>query len=88
MSEKKIERIRVIVREHLDNDPFEKAIAEAHGAKPKGSTVGVKISAGGKLYGTYMCFTQPTLSASDVAETVNELFELALKEMLEGKEEI
>lgn len=84
MSEKKIERIRVIVREHLDDDPFEKAIAEAHGAKPKGSTVGVKISAGGKLYGNYICFTQPTLSASEVADTVNELFESTLKEMLES----
>jgi hypothetical protein len=81
---RKIERIRVIVREHLDDDPFEKMIAKSQGTVQKGSTVGVKISAGGELYGGYMCFTQPILSASDVAEAVNDLFESALKEMLEG----
>jgi hypothetical protein len=85
MSKKKIEKIKVIVREHLDDDPFEKAIAEAHGAKPKGSTVGVKFSVGGKLYGTYVCFAQSTLSASEVAESINEQFESLLKEMLEGE---
>lgn len=81
MSKVKIEKIEVIVREHLDDDPFEKAIAEAHGAKPKGSTVGVKISAGGKQYGNYICFISSTLSASEVAESINELFKSVLKEV-------
>lgn len=81
MAEVKIEKIEVIVREHLDDDPFEKAVAEAHGAKPKGSTVGVKISIGVKQYGNYMCFTSSTLSASEVAECLNELFESVLKEV-------
>ena len=81
MAEVKIEKIEVVVREHLDNDPFEKAIAEALGAKPKGSTVGVKFFAGGKWYGDYVCFTQSTLSASDVAESINELFKSVLKEV-------
>lgn len=81
MAEKKIERIRVIVREHLDDDPFEKAIAESQGTVPKGSTVGVKIYAGGEVYGAYVCYTQTTLSASEVAECLNELFESVLKEV-------
>lgn len=75
----KIEKINIIVREHLDDDPFEKAIAEANGGKPKGSTVGVKISAGGEQYGTYVCCKQSTLSASEVAELINEQFETLLK---------
>lgn len=77
----KIEKIEVFVREQLDNDPFEKAIADAYGAKPKGSTVGVKFSVGGKLYGDYMCFAQSTLSVPDVVESINELFEFLLKEV-------
>ena len=81
MAEVKIERIEVIVREHLDDDPFGKAIAEAHGMKPKGATVGVKLSVGGELYGTYVCFAQPTLSASEVAESINEQFKEVLKEV-------
>ena len=81
MAEVKIEKIEVVVREHLDNDPFEKAIAEALGAKPKGSTVGVKFFAGGKWYGDYVCFTSSTLTASEVAGCLNELFESVLKEM-------
>lgn len=81
MAEVKIEKIEVIVREHLDDDPFEKAIAEAQGAKPKGATVGVKLSVGGNLYGTYMCFAQSTLSASEVAESINEQFKEVLKEV-------
>jgi hypothetical protein len=75
----KLERITVIVREHLDDNSFEKAIAEANGVKPKGSTVGVKISIGGELYGTYVCFKQATLSASEVAECVNKQFETLIK---------
>lgn len=78
-SKVKLERITVIVREHLDDDPFEKAIAEANGVKPKGSTVGVKISFGGEQYGTYACFKQSTLSASEVAECINGQFETLLK---------
>jgi hypothetical protein len=78
-SKVKLERITVIVREHLDDDPFEKAIAEANGAKPKGSTVGVKISVGGEQYGTYVCCKQSTLSASEVAECINGQFETLLK---------
>lgn len=81
MAEVKIEKIEVIVREHLDDDPIEKAIAEAQGAKPKGATVGVKLVVGGKLYGTYMCFTQSTLSASEVVESINEQFKEVLKEV-------
>lgn len=79
----KIERIRVIIREHLDDDPFEKAIADVHDAKPKGSTVGVKMTTRDNVYGTYMCFKQPTLSAIEVAEALNELFEILLKEKSE-----
>ena len=75
----KIEKIKIIVREHLDDDPFEKAIADANEAEPKGSTVGVKISVGGELYGTYVCFKQSTLSASEVAECINEQFETLIK---------
>ena len=81
MPEVKIEKIEVIVREHLDDDPFEKMIAKSQGTVLKGSTVGVKISAGGKLYGNYICFTSSTLSASEVAESINELFESVLKEV-------
>lgn len=81
MAEVKIEKIEVIVREHLDNDPFEKAIAAAQGAKPKGATVGVKLFVGGELYGTYKCFTQSTLSASEVVESINEQFKEVLKEV-------
>lgn len=77
----KIEEIEVVVREHLDNDPFEKAIAEAHGVKPKGATVGVKFFVGGKWYGTYMCFAHPTLSASEVAESINDQLASLLKEV-------
>jgi hypothetical protein len=81
MAEVKIEKIEVIVREHLDNDPFEKAIAEAHGVSPKGATVGVKIFAGGKFYGDYMVFKESTVSASVVAKSLNALFESVLKEV-------
>lgn len=81
MAEVKIEKIEVIVREHLDDDPFEQAIAKAHGGKPKGATVGVKIFAGGNFYGDYVCFNQSTLSASDVTESINELLESVLKEV-------
>ena len=82
MANKKITRIGVFVHEHLDEDPFEKAIAESQGTKPKGSTVGVKISAGGLLYGDYVCFTQSTLTASEVAESINKLFEFMLEEVI------
>lgn len=81
MAEVKIEEIKVIVREHLDNDPFEQAIAKAHGASPKGATVGVKIFASGKFYGDYMVFKESTVSASEVAESLNALFESVLKEV-------
>lgn len=81
MAEVKIEKIEVIVREHLDNDPFEKAIAEAQGTKPKGATVGVKLTVCGELYGTYKCFAQSTLSASEVVESINEQFKEVLKEV-------
>lgn len=81
MAEVKIDKIEVIVREHLDNDPFEQGIAKAHGGKPKGSTVGVKLSVGGKMFGTYVCFAQSTLSASEVAESINEQFVSLLKEV-------
>ena len=84
MAEKKIESIRVIVREHLDDDPFEKMIANSQGTVPKGSTVGVKISAGGEEYGAYVCFTQSTLSVCEVTESINELFESVLKEVEEN----
>ena len=77
----KIEKIEVIVREHLNDDPFKKKIANSQGTVLKGSTVGVKISSGGKLYGNYICFTSPTLPASEVAESANELFESILKEV-------
>jgi hypothetical protein len=81
MAEVKVEKIEVIVREHLDDDPFEKALAKAHGAKPKGSTVGVKVSVGGEWWGTYVCFAESTLSASEVAKSINEQFESLLKEV-------
>lgn len=81
MAERRIEKIRVFVKEHLDEDPFEKAIADYHETAPKGSTVGVKISAGGEEYGTFMCFSKPTLSASEVTEAINELLESTLKEV-------
>lgn len=81
MLETKIEKIEVIVKEHLDKDPMEIAIAGRYGVKPKGSTVGVKILAGGQLYGNYICFTQPTLSASEVAEGVNEVIKSVLEVM-------
>jgi hypothetical protein len=81
MAEVKIEEIKVILRENLDRDPFEQAIAKTHGRKPRGATVGVKIFAGGKLYGDYVSFKQSTLSASDVTESVNELFKIVLKEV-------
>jgi hypothetical protein len=83
MSKTKIENIKVIVREHLDDDPFERMIARSQGTVIKGSTVGVKVSMGGKQYGCYMCFTSPTLSATEVAESINELFETTLKEIKE-----
>lgn len=84
MSKTKIENIKVIVREHLDDDPFERMIARSQGSTViKGSTVGVKVSMGGKQYGCYKCFTSPTLSASEVAESINELFETTLKEIKE-----
>ena len=86
MPEVKVEKIEVIVREHLGDDTFEKAIAEAHGVKSKGSTVGVKISVGGKPYGTYMCFTQQTLSAAEVAESINEQFDALLNYLNEVRE--
>lgn len=82
MGEGKIEKIEVFVREHLDIDPFEKAIAVAYGATPKGSTVGVKISVGGKLYGVWECFKQPTLSVAEVVESINEQFVSVLKEVI------
>ena len=81
MAEVKIEEIKVIVRENLESDPFEQGIAKAHGVKPRGATVGVKIFAGGKFYGDYVSFKQSTLSASDVTESVNELFKNVLKEV-------
>lgn len=81
MAEVKVEKIKVIVREHLDTDLIEIATALAFGEKPKGSTVGVKISVGGEWYGTYVCFAQSTLSASEVEESVNEQFESLLKEV-------
>jgi hypothetical protein len=56
-------------------------IANSQGSVLKGSTVGVKISAGGKQYGNYICFTSSTLPASVVAESINELFESVLKEV-------
>lgn len=83
MAERRIEKIRVFVREHLDEDPFEQMLGKSMGTSPKGSTVGVKISAGGEEYGTFMCFTKPTLSASEVTEAINELFESTLKEVEE-----
>lgn len=81
MAEVKIEKIEVIVREHLDDDPFEKMIANSQGTVLKGSTVGVKISAGGKQYGDYICYTSSTLPASEVAESINKLFKDVLKEV-------
>jgi hypothetical protein len=81
MAEVKIEKIEVIVREHLDDDPFEKMIANSQGTVLKGSTVGVKVSIGGKQYGNYMCYTSSTLSASEVADCLNGLFESVLKEV-------
>ena len=82
MDERRIEKIEVVVREHLDADTLEKA--KAHGAKPKGSTVGVKICVDGEQYGTYMCFTKPTLSASMVAKSINKQFGALLKKVEES----
>jgi hypothetical protein len=81
MAEKRVEKISVIVNEHLDDNPFEKAIASAYDITPKGSTVGVKIYSGGEVYGNYMCFKESTLSASCVAKCVNELLEDLLREV-------
>lgn len=81
MAEVKIEEIKVIVREHLDDDPFEQWIAKAHGVTPKGATVGVKVSVGRKQYGDYMVFKKSTLSASEIAESTKELLESVLKEV-------
>ena len=67
----------------MDDDPFEKMIANSQGTVLKGSTVGVKISVGGKQYGNYICFTSSTLSASEVADSINELFKSVLKEVEE-----
>lgn len=84
MAEVKIEKIEVIVREHLENDPFEQCIAKAHGCKPRGATVGVKIFAGGRFYGDYVSFKQSTLTASEVADCLNGLLESVLKEVQEN----
>ena len=86
MSETKelIESIEVVVRERLNDDPFESTVALAQGSTVvKGSTVGVKVSINGNLYGCYKCFTSPTLSTSEVVENINELFENMLKEIKE-----
>lgn len=77
----KIDKIEVFIRERLDNDPFKIAIAKAYGVKPDGATVGVKISIGGKWYGTWATFKKSTLSASEVAESINEQFVSVLEEV-------
>jgi hypothetical protein len=84
MAEVKIEEIKVVVREHLDNDPFEQGIAKAHDCKPRGATVGVKIFAGGRFYGDYVSFKRSTLTASEVAACLNGLLESVLKEVQEN----
>ena len=84
MAEVNIEKIEVIVRENIDDDPLEKAVAEAHGVKPKGSTVGVKFRIGDSWHGTYVCFKQSKLSVSDVIERINDQFKILLKEVREN----
>lgn len=81
MDEKKIEKIQVIVKEHLDKDGLVKSVAKAHGVEPYGATVGIKIAINGELFGTYTSFMQPTLSVAEVVESINEQFESLLKEV-------
>lgn len=73
------EKIQVIVRERLNKDPFEKAIAAHMGEKPFGSTVAVKVSFGGKLYGEYIKFKKKKLTAADVEESVNAMLEEVIR---------
>lgn len=81
MAEVKIEEIKVILRENLDRDPYEQAIAKAHDIRPKGATLGVKVFSEGKYYGDYVVFFEPTLSASTAVDTINELLKSVLKEV-------
>lgn len=86
----KIEKIKIIVREHLLDDPFEKEIEEISGIKlDVGSTVAVKVVVDGKQYGTFVSCKPPTLSASEIEEAVNLQFENLIeeicKEITEGK---
>lgn len=83
MAESKLERISVIVKENLDADPLEKAMAEIYGRELNGSSVGVKFILDGELYGAFVRFKQSTLSVPDVVEAINELFESVLKEVEE-----
>jgi hypothetical protein len=84
MAESKLERVSVIVKENLDADPLEKAIAELYGRELNGSSVGVKFTLDGELYGALVRFKQSTLSVPEVVETLNELFESVLKEVEEN----
>lgn len=80
-----LEKIQVIVRENLNKDPFEKAIAEQMGIKkPFGSSIAVKISFGGEVYGVFAKFKKKKLTASDVEEAVNKMFEETIEQTKEG----
>lgn len=76
-----IKDIKIIVKEHLDQNEFEKTLALAYGVSEPGSSVAVKLVFDGEPYGKFAYIYNPELSAKEVAEISSQLLNSIFEEL-------